>query len=927
MATVAPAGALPAVTVAVMPWERMHQWTEERSSHFFRRLGKGVATRRWLTVAISLAFTTACGLGFLNLTVETEGEVLWTPKASQAKKDEAIVEQYFGAESQSASVMFAVSDPAASVLTMEYMDYMWDTYDVGMAISTPSGFTYEDICTRLPPLNLCDVTGILKLWSNDRSIYDAQVSSDADILTAINSPSFPDGTPLNLGSFVGNYTLDGTGQVKSAEGALFYMMIDGNGDDANAYLEAFENTMAIAVENVGDGLTAYYNTDDSLDRELEKSVSSETILFILTYMFMVCFVMVAFAKKPYSLVNMRSGLAFSTVLTVLLSGFAGYGICAGLGVPFSSLNSILPFILVAIGVDDAFILVSALDGTDPSLPTEERIAQALSRCGLSISYTSLTDFFAFMLGATSSLPAVSYFCIYASVSILVDFLMQVTFFVQFMAWDVDRRKAQRADCCCCLVRGQATPEGKDVEQEAHDGMELPTDGAKYAPLQISPLGEWMGNNLTPALLSWQGKVTVLLTAMAVLSVAIVGCLNATEGFDLLDLVPDNSFVRDYVDTARSLGLWNLESSIPQNIYWQDQDITSIDVQQTMLDVEQECLLLTHADGPLNSWIDEFLSWAADDSRFASDVNAAGLFANSDQFYVALGEFLAVPEYMRFIDDVIFDDNGDNIIISRSTLWQIDLYTVPQQKEAVTQIRDTVGSAPLTPKAFPFAFNYIFVEQFFVIVPELLVNFALCGAAVFALSLIVLGSLRYTLLIMLTLVIVDVEVFGFIWVWGLDVNSITSIELIMAVGLVVDALCHIVHYFLGQSAALCRKDRIKGAMAEIGPSVLMGAMTSLFGMIPLAFACKTPYICLYRTKTCIPVVNASVPHHSQCYLPLLLPNVPGHHFCWSFAWHLFYSSYARFDTRTKQGCCCWWVTGSSSGGGGARKRYGPRTSCC
>ena len=40
--------------------------------------------------------------------------------------------------------------------------------------------------------------------------------------------------------------------------------------------------------------------------------------------------------------------------------------------------------------------------------------------------TSLTDFSAFMLGSSTSLPAVEYFCIYAGVAILFDFFLQAS---------------------------------------------------------------------------------------------------------------------------------------------------------------------------------------------------------------------------------------------------------------------------------------------------------------------------------------------------------------------------------------------------------------------------------------------------------------------------------------------------------------------
>ncbi|CAN0202463.1 unnamed protein product, partial [Hapterophycus canaliculatus] len=71
-----------------------------------------------------------------------------------------------------------------------------------------------------------------------------------------------------------------------------------------------------------------------------------------------------------------------------------------------------------------FVIVAAYDHTDPSRPVEERIAFGVKRCGVSITYTSLTNFFAFLLGSNSALPAVEYFCLYACVAILFNYLLQ-----------------------------------------------------------------------------------------------------------------------------------------------------------------------------------------------------------------------------------------------------------------------------------------------------------------------------------------------------------------------------------------------------------------------------------------------------------------------------------------------------------------------
>ena len=57
---------------------------------------------------------------------------------------------------------------------------------------------------------------------------------------------------------------------------------------------------------------------------------------------------------------------------------------------------------------------------------------------------------------------------------------------------------------------------------------------------------------------------------------------------------------------------------------------------------------------------------------------------------------------------------------------------------------------------------------------------------------------------------------------------------MAVGLVVDYMVHIVHYFLHQDPNISKDDRIANALGEIGPSVFVGAMTTFLGIMPLAF---------------------------------------------------------------------------------------------
>ena len=94
------------------------------------------------------------------------------------------------------------------------------------------------------------------------------------------------------------------------------------------------------------------------------------------------------------------------VVSIGLAIGSSYGLCSYFGLFFLLLMNVLPFLLLGIGVDDMFVLVNAYDNTNPYLSVAERLGNALSTAGMSITVTSFTDIFAFLIGSTTSLPGV-----------------------------------------------------------------------------------------------------------------------------------------------------------------------------------------------------------------------------------------------------------------------------------------------------------------------------------------------------------------------------------------------------------------------------------------------------------------------------------------------------------------------------------------
>jgi Niemann-Pick C1 protein len=137
-------------------------------------------------------------------------------------------------------------------------------------------------------------------------------------------------------------------------------------------------------------------------------------------------------------IHFRSAAAGITLLCVGLSFTASSGLAQYLGVPTAGIHNILPFLLIGIGVDDMFVISSALDQTNSRHTVQERMKEGMVHAGSSITITSFTNMIAFFLGCTSSLNALSSFCFYAALGIFFLFLTSLTLFSPFMVWDMKR---------------------------------------------------------------------------------------------------------------------------------------------------------------------------------------------------------------------------------------------------------------------------------------------------------------------------------------------------------------------------------------------------------------------------------------------------------------------------------------------------------
>jgi len=211
-----------------------------------------------------------------------------------------------------------------------------------------------------------------------------------------------------------------------------------------------------------------YSAERSIEDGIEDMSNAEMYTVIISYIVMFIYILFALGKfkgintflvikitfKPFYNYQKKNALTFfyiqldskitlavGGIAIVLISVVCSLGVFGYAGVATTMLTiEVIPFLVLAVGVDNIFILVHTLHRLDRSKYNSigEHVGASLGLVGPSILLTSASEVFCFALGSLSEMPAVKTFAMYASVALLIDFILQTTAFIALIAIDQKR---------------------------------------------------------------------------------------------------------------------------------------------------------------------------------------------------------------------------------------------------------------------------------------------------------------------------------------------------------------------------------------------------------------------------------------------------------------------------------------------------------
>ncbi|CAB9518966.1 Protein patched homolog 1 [Seminavis robusta] len=397
-------------------------------------------------------------------------------------------------------------------------------------------------------------------------------------------------------------------------------------------------------------------------------------------------------------------------------------------------------------------------------------------------------------------------------------------------------------------------------------------------------------------------------AVLVIFAAFFGlnCYSATlmkQHFNVADYVANDSYLKGVFTSLE------LYSSItrPMGVYFRDINQSDPDIQMQMIEFVNQVEELPQIGGKSNLTLEEAI--ATDTLRpFCWVRDLQEIFAEAenhpDEYIANTFKSWTFNERLDFLmtskaiearlfrevygQDIVFDEDG-NIKASRCYLFlqNLDLKSVTAQMDMLLDQRNVTQRQPLNQlpehseewAMFNFETLFFYWEAFVVAVDELVMTIISGVIAVTVIAIIFIPHWSAAFFVFPIIMVLYIDMLGTIRFFGLDINGLTYICIVVAVGLLVDFLMHVLLRFYESRPDQSREDRVKETLQTMGVSILVGGFTTFLGVVPLCLSAMEVFKTVFYSFFAMVFLGLT---HGLIVMPVILSYVGpkmavrGHH---------------------------------------------------
>uniref|UniRef100_A0A2P2HXT6 Patched domain-containing protein 3-like n=1 Tax=Hirondellea gigas TaxID=1518452 RepID=A0A2P2HXT6_9CRUS len=832
----------------------------------FFRLGKCIATHTGYFIIIPILLTIICATGFQRIQYEDDPEYLFAPTNGAARHERAIVEEFYTLNytndfnpgrltrnGRFARFILKAKDNGtllreevwADIMTIDKMVHDMTIDDNGIK------YQYKDLCA---------------IWGE--KCYENQILDIGDLIPEVNNHTFNLTYPFMLNprtfeSYVFPFNFGGIetteySTIKSVKAlSIFYWLrVQDQREDDRGYeweKEILETFIGLDLEH----LTTTFFTSRTLEHELENNTNSVVPYFGVTVGIMLVFCLLTVSMGDC--VRSKTLLGIVGVLCAGMSCVAAFGLLIYLGVPFIGINMAAPFLMLGIGIDDTFVMLAAWRRSRLQDTVPDRLSHTFADAAVSITITSLTDMISFFIGAITPFPSVQIFCIYTGTAVLMTYLWHITLFGACLAVSGYAESKQLHGVVCIKVK--PVSESKDESccyrtccsgGISEDDPWNPEDNKRHAIMVF--FRDYVATFLNiPAI-----KALVVMVFLIYLLVAIWGCTMVNEGLERRKLSRYDSYSVAYYDLEdqyfRSYP-YRIQVVITGNLTYSDKA-----TEDKILNFLEKLESHKHIGDPLytESWL---RSWKAFMGRNGVYL---GLNNSDEQSFIDnLKEYYLAGTANPYTLDVAFNEDESRIIASRFIIQAFDVADAVKDRNLMTDLRQMAKDSDLNATVFQPLF--IFFDQFTLVRSTSIQAISLAAVVMMIVSLIFIPNPLCSLWVAFSIVSIEVGVIGYMTLWGVNLDSISMIQLIMCIGFSVDFSAHISYAYLAAKVDT-PDERVKECLYALGLPIVQGGLSTILGIMTLVLAPSYIFITFFKTVFLVIFFGAT---HGIFLLPVLL----------------------------------------------------------
>ncbi|CAG9538153.1 unnamed protein product [Cercopithifilaria johnstoni] len=814
---------------------------QDRLSALFYKYGLIVSYNPRPFVLIPILITFLLSLGIFTVNVEDDLRFLYSPINSPARFEYSIHKAFTGDSINSTYVAIAVEpnnnlrnllrkEIATEILSLN--EFVLNNLTVNL-----NGRIYnfgKDICIRtaLCPFSNTIVQFFFNAFWNEKLWDDPRVRLDYPFLYFFENKFF---LPLHLYGV----KLGGVKGIESIEMIhLHYSIPSTDHETAEVVSGALESALKeyLAINERSLIKTSMFSFS-MLKNEMNKNALCAFPFISLTFLLLVTFTILSCMTGDW--VTSKPLEALMGVLSSSFAIISATGFMFLMGIPFVSQVTVMPFLALAIGVDDTYVMLGAWQDTRRCLPPSKRMALSLQEAGSAITVTSITSMLSFGIGSFSTTPAISIFCRFIAMAIIFDWFYQVTFFAGVMALGGKREAVGYH----CIFVWKKMP--KEIVEESRQNTKLSITHTLFA------------DYIAPFLCHKVTRITFIGIYGLYIFGAFYGCSLLRPNLTPSRLLVDDSPLTHYLKLAETK-IWS--EGMVERVYVNNApDFTADPKQADVMLRLAEDLENTECSLGKNStqfWLREYLNYR---QFFES---------NDEDFYDTLDSFLNISfnshwnSYLSWTQHPIKPGKRYVNRFFFTTAFKIKDWKV--RTALLLQWRN-IASHYSKYEALVFDENNFYSDQMLELQSTTLSSLGTAILAMIIVCILFIADSTIVFWVVFSMLSMDIGIAGYLSLWGADLDPTTVVNILMSIGLCVDFATH-VGYRIYRSKCRNLDERIQDALGAVGWPVVQGGTSTFLAIIVMMLVPSNVVRMFARTSILVVLTGL---FHGIVLLPVII----------------------------------------------------------